>query len=59
MPENTAHLCVGLLSALKQRLTAPDFLERHRRSTKDFSRQRCLPFVVVLLFLLNLVKPGL
>lgn len=59
MPENSAHLCAGLLSALKQRLTAPDFLERHRRSTKDFTRQRCLPFVVVVLFLLNLVKRAL
>jgi hypothetical protein len=59
MPENSAHLCAGLLSALKQRLTAPDFWERHRRSPQDFTRQRCLPFVVVLLFLLNLVKRAL
>ena len=59
MPENSAHLCTGLLTALKQRLTAPDFLERHRRSPKDFTRQRCLPFVMVLLFLLNLVKRAL
>ena len=59
MPENSASLCAGLLTVLKQRLTAPDFLERHRRSPKDFTRQRCLPFVVVLLFLLNLVKRAL
>jgi hypothetical protein len=59
MPENSASLCTGLLTVLKQRLTAPDFLERHRRSAKDFTRQRCLPFVVVVLFLLNLVKRAL
>ena len=59
MPENSASLCAGLLTVLKQRLTAPDFLERHRRSPKDFTRQRCLPFVVVLLFLLNLVNRAL
>ena len=59
MPENSASLCTGLLTALKQRLSAPDFLERHRRSPKDFTRQRCLPFVVVILFLLNLVKRAL
>jgi hypothetical protein len=47
MPENSASLCAGLLTTLKQRLTAPDFLERHRRSAKDFTRQRCLPFVIV------------
>ena len=59
MPENSASLCTGLLTALKQRLSAPDFLERHRRFPKDFTRQRCLPFGVVILFLLNLVKRAL
>lgn len=59
MPENSASLCTGLLTALKQRLSAPDFLERHRRSPQDFTRQRCLPFVVVILFLVNLVKRAL
>ena len=59
MPENSASLYTGLLTTLKQRLTAPDFLERHRRFPKDFTRQRCLPFVVVILFLLNVVKRAL
>jgi len=31
-------------------------MERHRRSSKDFTRKRCLPFVIVVLFLLNMVK---
>ena len=59
MPENTAVLCDGLITALRQRLTDRDFLERQRQSTKDFTRQRCLSFVVVILFLLNLVKRAL
>ena len=59
MPETTAVLCTGLLTALRQRLTDRDFLERHRQSAKDFTRQRCLPFVVVIFFLLNLVKRAL
>lgn len=59
MTENSASLYTGLLTALKQRLTAPDFLERHRQLPKHFTRQRCLPFVVVILFLLNLVKRAL
>ena len=59
MPETTAVLCTGLLTALRQRLTDRDFLARHRQSAKDFTRQRCLPFVVVIFFLLNLVKRAL
>lgn len=59
MPENTAALYTGLLTALRERLNALDFLRRHRRSDKDFTRQRCLSFVVVILFLLNLVKRAL
>lgn len=59
MPETTAARCTGLLTALQQRLTSRAFLERHRQAVKDFTRERCLPFVVVVLFLLNLVKRAL
>lgn len=59
MPEDTTNFVTGLLTTLRQRLTDPDFRERHRRSPKDFVRERCLPFVVVVLFLLNLVKRAL
>jgi hypothetical protein len=59
MPESTMELGTGLLTAVRQRLSARDFLERHRQTAKDFTRQRCLPFVVVILFLLNLVKRAL
>ena len=53
MPETTAVLHAGLLTALRARLSARDCLEGQRQSPKDFTRQRCLPFVAVVLFLLN------
>ncbi len=59
MPEPTAVLCTELLTALRQRLTDRDCLARHRQSAKDFTRQRCLRFVIVIFFLLNLVKRAL
>lgn len=59
MPQQTETLCTELIAALKARLYAPDFLERHRQSSKDFTRNRCLPFVVVVMFLLNLIKRSL
>src|SRR3954462_13585582 len=37
----------------------PAFIARHRRSDTDFTRQRTLPFPVVVLFLLNLIKGAL
>ena len=59
MPNHVSDLCTGLIKALKERLFAPDFLERHRRFEKDFTRKRSLPFHTVILFLLNLVKRAL
>src|SRR4051794_28409245 len=37
----------------------PGFIARHRRSETDFTRQRALPFPVVVLFLLNLIQGAL
>lgn len=34
-------------------------MERHRQSEKDFTRQRCLTFVTVVLFLINMIKRAL
>lgn len=59
MSPETEMLCTNLIKTLKERLNTPNFLERHRQSDKDFIRQRCLPFVTVVLFLLNLVKRSL
>lgn len=59
MSPQTEMLCTNLIKSLKERLNSLDFLERQRQSDKAFSRQRCLPFVTVVLFLLNLVKRSL
>jgi hypothetical protein len=52
-------LCTNLIETLKERLNSLDFLQRHRQSDQAFIRQRRLPFVTVVLFLLNLVKRAL
>lgn len=59
MPNDTAVACVGLLESLKSRLLSLDFKSRHRRNEKDFTRKRCLTFVIVVTFQLNLVKRAL
>ena len=59
MPNDTAAACVGLLESLKSRLLSPDFKSRHRRNEKDFTRKRCLTFVIMIIFQLNLVKRAL
>jgi len=59
MPHQAETLCTELIETLKARLKAPDFLERHRQSAQDFTRHRCLPFGVVVMFLLNLIKRSL
>jgi hypothetical protein len=59
MSSDTAPACVGLLESLKSLLLSPDFKSRHRRNQKDFTRNRCLTFVIVVIFLLNLIKRAL
>ncbi len=59
MDTTTEALHTDLIETLKTRLTAPDFMERHRRTQKDFTRKRCLTFVIVVLFLLNMIKRSL
>lgn len=59
MSNDTAAACVGLLEHLKSILLCPDFKSRHRRTEKDFTRKRCLTFVILVIFLLNLVKRAL
>jgi hypothetical protein len=49
----------GLFQHLRSTLESDEFLQRHRRSERDFTRKRCLTFVVVVLFLLNMVKRAL
>ncbi|MBE7469497.1 MAG: hypothetical protein DPW09_09420 [Anaerolineae bacterium] len=52
MSSETEELCTNLIKRLKERLNSLDFLERHRQSEQAFIRQRCLPFVTVVVFLL-------
>lgn len=49
----------GLFQCLRTRLYSPDFQVRYRQHPRDFTRQRCLTFVVVVCFLLNLLKRAL
>ena len=50
---------LDLIAHIQDILTSTAFLERNRQSKSDFTRQRALPFVTVVLFLLNFVKRSL
>jgi hypothetical protein len=50
---------VGLIEHIKATLGSQAFVERHRLNETSFTRQRCLRFVVVVLFLLNQIKRSL
>lgn len=56
MDENTNLAYQGLIEQLKSRLFSNDFKIRHCQNTQDFIRNRCLTFVVIVIFLLNLLK---
>lgn len=49
-------ICAELFVFLKKVITSAEFLARHRQSEKDFTRQRKLPFHVLIAFLINLVR---
>jgi len=49
----------GLIYHLKSVMTSPEFVDRHRRTQKDFTRKRWLTFHFTLLFLLNMIKHAL
>ena len=59
MHTETATVYQGLFERLKNLIESPDFQSRHHQRPKDFTRQRCLTFVVVVYFLLNLLKRAL
>lgn len=59
MSETDVARYTGLLDDLKTHLFSEGFKERNRQSSKNFLRERCLPFTVVILFLLNMVKRSL
>lgn len=49
-------MCANLIEFLKEIIFSPSFLERHRRSPRDFVRERSLPFHNMIFFLTNLIK---
>jgi len=49
-------ICAELFVFLKKVITSADFIARHRQSEKDFTRQRKLPFPVLIAFLINFVR---
>jgi hypothetical protein len=59
MNANTATVYQGLVERIKAQLFSDEFKDRHRQAKKYFTRTRCLPFAIVILFLLNMVKRAL
>jgi len=59
MSVDTQALCADLIATLKSRLESVAFMERHRQSPTAFTRKRALPFVLLVVFLVNLVKRAL
>lgn len=49
-------ICAELIEFMKRIITSPEFLARNRHSDKDFTRQRKLPFPVLIVFLINFVR---
>ncbi|MCB0490695.1 MAG: IS4 family transposase [Cyclobacteriaceae bacterium] len=52
-------ICANLIDHLKNILFSHEFLVRHRKNPRDFSRTRLLPFPSVILILLNMLKSAL
>ena len=50
------NLCVGLIEFLKEIINSSDFINKHRQSASDFTRQRKLTFPILLFFLINMIK---
>jgi hypothetical protein len=50
------NFCANLIDYLKNIIFSPAFLVRHRKSPKNFTRNRKLPFHTLIFFLINLIK---
>lgn len=49
-------ICAKLINSLRNIITSPDFIARHRQSEADFTRKRKLPFHLLIVFLLNMLR---
>ena len=52
-------ICAKLIEFLNKIILSEDFLSCHRRSPKDFIRERLLPFPNMIFFLMNMIKGSL
>ena len=52
-------ICANLIEFLNKIILSEDFISRHRRSPKDFVRERLLPFHNMIFFLMNMIKGSL
>ncbi len=50
------NICAKLIVYLKKIIISPEFISRHRQSEKDFTRQRKIPFHILIAFLINFVR---
>lgn len=56
MDTTTETAYLGLFQAINSRLCSLDFMVRHRQTEKDFTRTRCLSFIILITFLVNMLK---
>ncbi len=49
-------ICANAIDFIRNIIVSPDFIARHRQSNKDFTRNRKLPFHILIAFLLNFVR---
>jgi hypothetical protein len=48
--------CAKIIEYLKQILHSKEFINRHKKSEKDFTRNRIFPFQTLFLYLINFIK---
>jgi len=51
--------CRGTVEYIKNTITSDDFINKHKTSPSDFTKKRKLPFHVLLLLLINLLRSSL
>ncbi len=49
-------ICAELIEFINKIINSPDFIDRHRQSKTHFTRQRKLPFNILIVFLINFVR---
>jgi len=49
-------ICAKIIEFVGKKISSPEFIARNRKTEKAFTRQRKLPFHVLIAFLLNFVK---